>query len=171
MNEWKELESQLAKLKANVENVGMEKLLANYRKPYETLVRKIEGNFDVLLRSYLGAGLPHYKSDAEELSAAMTAYVANHQDDVKKAKQVLLETYDIKKALSAAVPLRTALEHEIYVPYWLEHVEKCDDGTYYSTIVGMYWNGRIWTDGHHMAVYFPPTKELCDEERRLCEKN
>ena len=185
MELYERFKNNLGKLQRN-ENQMSEEQKEKYAAPLKKLKGEIKSDAIKVMWSFATGGCRKAKDDGES-EAWKTANKKTEEvmkewsssGKIKKAFEVLFQTYDIEMWLVALLPLHYKIWYEAYGPYWLSHCIPTFESEYTFTndIIGMEWwaehnewaavkveDGKKVTDYEKgVTIMLPPTREPLDK--------
>lgn len=181
----KKLEQDIATLRKNRENVPLELLKTKYKKPYAKLKEEIRAQFEIYLKELSLLGIlkmgPDMTSEKQKEMAAGIQKIIDEETaagHLRECTHAVFEEFDLKKAENLICGYFTErIKHEVYAPYWLQHVSKDPEGRYITDLLpGMKWHpegGGVWVDFSEpsFTLMLPPTQAEIDAQHEADQES
>lgn len=175
---------KLLEKKRKSDALPKEDLEGKYKKAYQRLKQEICVKLSELLPHFVLSGMMFEKHDIEAGVVCQNAQnIMNHamqnEGFAIKARNAAYEKYNITDILLTLVPVHNKIIYEAYSQYWIDRCKPVTVPGYshYNSIVDMWYNveKQQWmrqADGVvEYTTYYPPTRELFDEQYQECHRN
>lgn len=179
-NAKQELQSTLDKLRRNVEGLGSLDIISKkYPGAYKKMMLQIKQGVSEVYMQYILTALNPMKEMTPEEHKNVHARLSEilHRNEMKQlASRILrsvIQTQDADQIYSLGLLAFLTVRKEIYIPYWLKHIE-IKGGRYYSSLLDMWYDEHmnIWEGDGYYTIMYPPTEYTCniqiDSELSMC---
>lgn len=123
MATFEELETKLALLKKNRDNVPLETLKTKYKAPYEKLLAEIAGMASEILKEESCRGIKVAAADSENLIAEINQAIQDERRDggiLQRIQTALFKKQDIREFKTLIGEMHALIEKR-WLPYWESH--------------------------------------------------